>query len=71
MLNNEHGSFTPLVFSMNGGMSDECIVYHKFLAEKIAQKTGQRYSGICIKRTPLVQKNLSALDRCPLYREFS
>ena len=29
------------------------------------------YSGICLKRTPSVQKNLSTLDRCPLYREFS
>ena len=29
------------------------------------------YSGICLKRTPSVQKNLSALDRCPLYRQFS
>ena len=29
------------------------------------------YSGICLKRTPSVQKNLFALDRCPLYREFS
>ena len=29
------------------------------------------YSGICLKQTPSVQKNLSALDKCPLYSEFS
>lgn len=46
VLNNEHGSFTPLVFSMTGGMSSECIIYHKFLAEKIAQKSEQRYDQI-------------------------
>ena len=29
------------------------------------------YSGICLKRTPLVRKNMSSLDKCPLYRDFS
>ena len=46
VLNNEHGSFTPLVFSITGGMSEECSVYHKFLAERVAQKTGQRYDHV-------------------------
>ena len=46
VLNNEHGSFTPLVFSMTGGMSKECVIYHKFLAEKIAQKPEQRYDQV-------------------------
>ena len=46
VLNNEHGSFTPLVFSITGGMSSECSVHHKILAEKIAQKTGQRYDQV-------------------------
>ena len=45
-MNNEHGSFTPLVFSINGGMSPECTIYHKFLAEKISQKTEQRYDQV-------------------------
>ena len=31
----------------------------------------KEYSGICLKRTPLVQRNLFALGRCPLYGEFS
>ena len=29
------------------------------------------YSGIPPKRTPLVQKKLSALTGCPLYRDFA
>ena len=28
------------------------------------------YSGISIKRKPLVQKNVSAFQRCPLHRDF-
>ena len=46
VLNNEHGSFTPLVFSTNGGMGRECVIYHKHLAEKIASKTGQSYERV-------------------------
>ena len=46
VLNNEHGSFTPLVFSINGGMSRENMLYHKQLAEKIATKTFQRYDQV-------------------------
>ena len=46
VINNEHGSFTPLVFSITGGMSKECSIYHKFLSEKIAQKTEQRYDQV-------------------------
>ena len=46
MLNNEHGSFTPLVFSINGGMSRGNMLYHKHLAEKNATKTDQRYDQV-------------------------
>ena len=37
---------TPLVFSINGGMSHEGSAFHKHLAEKIANKTGQKYERI-------------------------
>ena len=30
-----------------------------------------KYNGISTKRTPLAQKKMSALYRCPLYRDFS
>ena len=46
VINCGHGSFTPLVFSINGGMSHEGSVFHKHLAEKIANKTGQKYEHI-------------------------
>ena len=40
----EQGSSTPLVFSVNGGMAKECLRFHKFFAEKIANKSGCRYA---------------------------
>ena len=46
VLNNEHGSFTPLVFSINGGLSRKNTLYHKHLAEKLANKTDQRYDQV-------------------------
>ena len=42
----EHGSFTPLVFSVNGGMAPECEKFHKHLAENIAEKSGEKYSKV-------------------------
>jgi len=38
VLNIEHSSFTPLVFTITGGMEKECIRYHSLLAELIAIK---------------------------------
>ena len=42
IMNVEHGTFTPLVFSVNRGMAKECLKLHKFVAEKIANKSGCR-----------------------------
>ena len=44
VLDVEHGSFTPLVFTTTGGMGKECIRYHIRLAELIAAKKGEHYS---------------------------
>ena len=55
-MNIENGTFTPLAFSVNGGMGKECSVYHKHIAEKISTKTEERY-----------EKVLSMI-RCKLYR---
>ena len=41
----EHGTFTPLVFTTTGGMADEYVVYHSRLAELIANKNGESYSS--------------------------
>ena len=48
VINCEYGSFTPLVFSINGGMIHEGSIFHKHLAEKIANKTGQTYERIML-----------------------
>ena len=42
----EHGTFTPLVFSVSGGMDMECSMFHKNVAERLAIKTGERYEKI-------------------------
>ena len=46
IMNIEHGTFTPLIFSINGGMGPEARVYHMNLALKIAEKSGECYSKI-------------------------
>ena len=41
----KQGTFTPLVFTTTGGMEDECVKYNNRLAELVANKKGQSYSG--------------------------
>ena len=45
-MNIEHGTFTPLIFTIHGGMGPECAAYHQNIAEKIASKTGEQYAKI-------------------------
>ena len=42
----EHGSLTPLVFTTSGVMGYECEKYHKTLAEKISEKKGEKYQDV-------------------------
>ena len=42
----EHGTLTPLVFTTTGAMGHECQKYHKTLADKISIKNGDRYDEI-------------------------
>ena len=42
----EHGTFTPLIFTTSGAMGHECSKYHKTLAEKMSKKTGEKYEDI-------------------------
>ena len=44
ILNVEHSTFTPLVFSVTGGMSRECTRFFKRLALMIAEKREQSYA---------------------------
>ena len=41
----ERGTFTPLVFTTTGGMSDECQRYHSHLAELLAVKKQENYDS--------------------------
>ncbi len=42
----EHGSFTPLVFSAAGGMGPEAAVFVKKLASDLARKRGVEYANV-------------------------
>ena len=42
----EHGSFTPVVFSCFGGMSRECSAFYKRLAQMISDKRDQPYHEV-------------------------
>ena len=42
----EHGTFTPLVFTTSGAMGHECTKFHKTLAEKMSNKSGEKYEDI-------------------------
>ena len=39
----EHGTFTPLVFTTKGVMGPECSIFHRSLAQKLSEKKGERY----------------------------
>ena len=39
IMNIEHGTITPLVFSVTGVLGKECSVFHKHIADKIVRKT--------------------------------
>ena len=46
IMNVEHGTFTPLIFAINGGVGPECKRYHQHLAERIAEKNGTQYGKV-------------------------
>ena len=46
IMNIEYGTFTPLVFSVSGGIGKECSIFHKHIAKRLATKTGERYEKI-------------------------
>ena len=61
----EHGSFTPLVFSCFGGMSRECGAFFKHLAEKLAEKRNITTSeATCFLRTKLSFSLVKSLVLC-------
>ena len=64
IINVEHATFTPLVFSTSGGESPECLKFHKRLASLLCIRRGEHYSEtityirrrvrFCILRTTLI-----------------
>ena len=61
----EHGTFTPLVFSCFGGMSRECSYFYKRLAEKIAEKRNISISeATCFIRTKISFSLIKSLVLC-------
>ena len=59
------GSFTPLVFGINGGMGNECQRFLKHLADKIAQKDTEPYNTvIAMLRTQISFELLRSVRAC-------
>ena len=42
----EHGTFTALVFGLNGSMGKECQILHKKLASKLSAQLNKKYSEV-------------------------
>jgi hypothetical protein len=42
----EHGTLTPLIFTTSGAMGHECQKFHKTLADKISKKNGDKYEDV-------------------------
>ena len=42
----KHGTLTPLIFTTHGAMGQECMKFHKQLADRISMKNGDRYDDI-------------------------
>ena len=40
----EHSSFNPLIFSVTGGMANGCSLFYKRLASLLSEKRSQSYS---------------------------
>ena len=46
IMNVEHGTFTPLVFSLTGGEDPDASVFHKDVAQKISAKSEENYDRV-------------------------
>ena len=42
----EHGTFTPLIFSLTGGEGPETFMFHKCIAQKYSEKNEEKYQKI-------------------------
>ena len=46
IMNVEHGTFVPLVFSLTGGEGPETYMFHKHIAQKVANKMEEKYEKV-------------------------
>ena len=68
----EHATFTPLVFSVSGGMTRECSVFYKRLASMVADKRGESYNEtLCQLRCSLSFMLLRLSIQCIRGARFS
>ena len=66
IMNVEYGSFTPLIFTVNGGVGPEAQRFHKHVADRIADKTGEKYHSVmqwirCKLRFIILRASLTCL----------
>ena len=52
-MNVEHGTFTPLVFSLTGGEGPEALIFHKNIVQKISATTEENYDRVSLIRCKL------------------
>ena len=53
-MNVEHGTFTPLVFSLAGGEGPETSTFHKHIAQKYCEKNEEKHEHVlCLIRCEL------------------
>ena len=45
-MNFDHGTFTPLVYSVFGSLAPECRVFYRNLCLKLADKNGEKYEDV-------------------------
>ena len=55
--NVEHGTLTPLVFSLSGDEGPETSMFHKHITQKIANKREEKYKKVQI----MIRRKLSFL----------
>ena len=47
-MNVEHGTFTPLVFSLTGGEGPETSMFHKHISQKYCEKMNRSMKKYCL-----------------------
>ncbi|CAH3044398.1 unnamed protein product [Porites lobata] len=71
VLDIEHGTFTPLVFTTTGGMGKECLMYHSRLAQLIAIKKGEQHDTIRDLLTSHISKVCRNVETEPLLQPLN